>query len=165
MSRVHFICGPPGAGKTTYAIALAQRTRAIRFCTEEWMSRLFHADRPHPVSREWTLERIERCETQMWTVADPIIARSIDVVFDLNPSSRDHRDRLRARVAQTRAESKLHYLDVGRATRRARLLERRREASPPNSLEVTDEMFDWMEACFEPPSDDELYGAMIVCEE
>ena len=84
------------------------------------MSRLFHADRPHPVSREWTLERIERCETQMWTVADPIIARSIDVVFDLNPSSRDHRDRLRARVAQTRAESKLHYLDVGRATRRAR---------------------------------------------
>ncbi len=25
-------------------------------------------------------------------------------------------------------------------------------------------MFEWMESWFEPPTDDELYGAMIVCD-
>jgi hypothetical protein len=38
-------------------------------------------------------------------------------------------------------------------------------APRPFSFGLTEEMFDAMESWFEAPTDDELYGAMIVCED
>jgi predicted kinase len=165
MPTVHLICGATGAGKTTYAMAMAQRTKGVRFSIDEWMGQLFLADRPDPPSFAWALERINRCEQQMWTVADQLIARGVDVIFDLGFCRSDHRDRVRARTAQTPAPSKLHYLDVSLGTRRDRVLRRNRERPLTYSFELTDAMFDFMEGWFEPPTDDELYGAMIVCED
>jgi predicted kinase len=148
MPTVHFICGATGAGKTTYAIALAQRTKAVRFALDDWMAALFAGDRPVEPTLEWTLDRAARCEAAMWSVADQLVARGIDVVFDIGLARRDHRDRFRARASQTPAAIKMHYLDVPRETRRAR-------------VGISDAMFDSMEQWFEAPSDDELYGAMI----
>jgi len=165
MATVHLICGSTGAGKTTYATALAQRTRGIRFTIDEWMATLYLPDRPSPGSLEWAIERIDRCERQIWTLAEQLLARNIDVVLDLGLSTRDDRDRMRMRAAQTSAESKLHYLDVSRTTRRRRVLERNFVMPRTHPFEVSDAMFDAMEAWFEPPTDDELYGAMIVCED
>lgn len=164
MVTVHFICGSIGAGKTSYAVALARRIGAVRLSTDEWMTRLFPANRLVAPALAWNVQLIERCELQMWTIAEQLVARGVHVVFDLAPSGRDHRDRMRGLVAQTRAESKLHYLDVNRATRRARVLERNRQHAL-DSIEVSEEMFDRIDGWFEPPTDDELYGAMIVCEE
>jgi predicted kinase len=165
MPTVHLICGPTGAGKTTYAIALAERARAVRFSIDEWMANLFVADRPDPPAVPWAAERILRCERQIWAIGQQLIARNIDVVLDLGLSRRDHRDHMRAQVAQTRAESKLHYLDVSAETRRARILQRGKQPASPFSFNITEEMFDAMESWFETPSDDELYSAMIVCED
>jgi predicted kinase len=163
MATVHFVCGSTGSGKTTYAVALAQRAKAVRFTIDDWMANLFVADRPSPASLEWALERTARCETQMWAVADQLVARGIDVVFDNGLSRRDHRDRFRARASQTAAGFKMHYLDVPRDVRRARVHARNIQLRG-TAFEVSDEMFDWMEQWFELPSDDELYGAMIVCD-
>jgi predicted kinase len=165
MSTVHLICGSTGAGKTTYAIALSQRIKGIRFSIDEWIGTLFLPDRPTPSTLEWAVERMDRCERHMWTIADQLIARSVDIVFDWGLSTFAQRDHFRTRIAQTSAESKLHYLDVSQETRRARILSRLK-TDPKNRLfEVTEAMFDAMEGLFEPPSDDELYGAMIVCED
>jgi predicted kinase len=164
MPTVHFVCGSTGAGKTTYALALAQRGKAVRFTVDEWMANLFATDRPEPPSLEWMLERTARCEAQMWALADDLVARGIDVVFDVGHSRRDHRDRFRARASQTAAAIKMHYLDVPRDIRKARVAARNAQRSGTYVFEVTDAMFDWMEQWFEPPSDDELYGAMIVCD-
>jgi hypothetical protein len=79
-------------------------------------------------------------------------------------STRDQRERMRMLVAQTRAESKLHYLDVSVETRRARVLRRGTETRG-QSFEISPPMFEAMERYFEAPTDDELYGAMIVCED
>jgi predicted kinase len=163
MATVHLICGSTGAGKTTYAQALANRVGGVRLSIDEWMWHLFVADSPEPLSLEWAIERIARCETQMWAIADQLLARGTDVVFDVGLSKREHRDRFRTRAAQAGA-SKLHYLDVDPETRRERV--RRRSAQPQNgtsSIVVTEAMFDWMEGWFETPDDDELYDAMIVC--
>ncbi len=165
MPIVHFICGSTGSGKTTYAIALAQRAKAVRFTIDEWMACLFVPDRPEQASLAWALERTARCEVQMWTIADVLLARGVDVVFDLGLSRRDHRDRFRARASQTAASIKMHYLDVPKETRRARVFSRNAaQANAQSFVVVTDAMFDWMEQWFEPPSDDELYGSMIVCD-
>jgi predicted kinase len=164
MATVHFICGATGAGKTTYAIALAERANAVRFTIDEWMACLFVADRPDPPTLEWALDRTARCEAQMWSVADTLVARGIDVVFDLGLSTRDNRDQFRARASYTRADIKMHYLDVPRETRRARVLARGAKPSGASSFALSEAMFDRMEHWFEPPTDDELYGAMIVCD-
>ena len=161
MSTVHLICGSIGAGKTTYAAALAERTRAVHFSIDAWMANLFLSDLPTSSDVPWALERTARCELQMWAVADRILALQLDVVFDLGLSRRDQRDRVRLRVASTGAEMKLHYLDVDRATRQERI--RRRNTEGSGAYEVSDAMFDFMESWFEPPADDELFGAMIVC--
>jgi predicted kinase len=164
MPTVHLICGSTGAGKTTYATAIAARIGAVRLSIDEWMTTLFVADRPDPPSVEWALERLERCERQMWMIAQQLIERDNDVVFDVGLSTRDQRERMRMLVAQTRAESKLHYLDVSPETRRSRVLARGAQTRG-QSFAIDAAMFDAMEKYFEPPTDDELYGAMILCED
>jgi predicted kinase len=162
VSTVHLICGAIGAGKTTYAIALAARTGAVRLSMDDWMKNLFFADRPNPHGFEWFLEREARCEVQMWEVAESIIERDVDVVFDLGLPRLEDRDRCRGRGMQTKGAVKLHYLDVDVETRRARVRRRNLERAGTFALQVTDAMFDFMERWFEPPTEDELYGAMIV---
>ncbi len=154
MPTVHMVCGAPGAGKTTYARALADAKRCLCLSVHEWMKVLFEMDAPQPPERAWTLERAARCEAQMWLVADSLLARGADVVFDVDLATVSHRDAFRSRIAHTRAETKMHYLDVGQETRRARVL----------ATGVTQADFDLMDRRFEAPSDDELSGAMIVCD-
>ncbi|HEX4446670.1 MAG TPA: ATP-binding protein [Polyangiaceae bacterium] len=168
MATLHFICGSTCAGKTMYASALAQRAKAVRFSIDEWMGALFVPDRPPGMTPaaglEWMLERIRRCEAQMWPLADQIVARGGDVVFDIGLHRLDDRDRFRARASQTAANIKMHYLDVPVEIRRARVVERSAKRATTLGFDVTPETFEWMEQWFEAPSDDELYGAMIVCE-
>ena len=164
---VHLICGATAAGKTTYAAALATRAHAVLFSLEEWMLRLFWGpDAPSIrtlASLAWPPEQIARCEAQMWAIAGQLLAFDVGVVFDVDLSTRDHRDDMRDKAWQLGAEAKLHYLDVDRETRKARVIGRN-EATTPLAFAMTDEMFDFLEGEFQPPSDDELYDAMIVCE-
>jgi pantothenate kinase-related protein Tda10 len=39
--KVILVCGPVGAGKTTYSMALAKEIGAIRFSIDPWMQTLF----------------------------------------------------------------------------------------------------------------------------
>jgi predicted kinase len=163
MSTVHLVCGPVGAGKTTYARALADRIRGVRFSTDEWMASLFLPDRPAALTLAWVIERTARCEAQIWAVADSLLQRGVDVVFDVGLSRREHRERFRLRAGEVGADPKLHYLDVEEATRRERVRLRNEQRTGPFFFEVTDAMFNFMENAFEPPGDDELIGAMIGC--
>jgi predicted kinase len=156
MMTVHLICGATGAGKTTYAAALAQRIGAVRFGIDEWMTTLFMADAAPAVTAAWAAERVSRCELQMWATAEMILARGVDVIFDVGLLRREDRDRLRARAAGAGATAKMHYLDVDRDVRRARLVRRTGAAA------VTDRAFEALEASFEPPLDDELAGAFVI---
>ena len=53
MPTAHLICGPPGAGKTTYAMNLARREGALRFTVDEGMARFFWPDAPEPLTFQW----------------------------------------------------------------------------------------------------------------
>ena len=43
-ATLHVIFGPCGAGKTTYAHALARREGAVAFVLDDWGARLFGPD-------------------------------------------------------------------------------------------------------------------------
>jgi predicted kinase len=161
---LHFVCGPVGSGKTTYAQALAGRIKAVRFSTDEWVARLFGKERPSPCPVEWAVERTRRCWAQIWPLAEEIIALDGNTVFDIGLPLQDERDTFRSWAMGTRASVKMHYLDVDRETRWARVERRNLERSATFAFEVSPAMFDALDAAFEPPTDDELYGAMIVCE-
>ena len=117
-----------------------------------------------PVAFEWLLDRRRRCEAEMWATAEQVLAAGVDVVFDTGFPRRNERDYARQRALELGAEPKLHYLDVDRETRRARVLRQNAAGVAGLAFALTEEMFDFIEGYFEPPSDDELYSAMIVCE-
>ena len=162
MGNVHLICGALGAGKTTYAEALAKQVQGLCLSTDDWMATLFHPDRPASHGFEWALERMLRIEAQMWHVAEPLLARGVPVVFDSGLPRSEDRDRWRWHALEIGGSPKLHYLDVDIDLRRSRVRKRNEERGPTFAFEVSDAMFDYMEGWFEAPTDDELYEAMVV---
>lgn len=158
MATVHIICGATEAGKTTYAYDLAAGEGGVRFSIDPWMQELFHPDEA-VASFECRMERIERCENQIWAVAGQLLALEVCVIFDLGFTLRSHRDRHGAWARSRNAEVAVHFVDVPEADRRVRVRRRNQEQdSRVYSFEVTDEMFNFMESRFEPPDAAELMG-------
>ncbi|MGD0144992.1 MAG: ATP-binding protein, partial [Rhizomicrobium sp.] len=91
---IHLVCGSTGAGKTTYAIALAEKLKAVRFSIDEWMAALFWMDSPH---------RVRLGDGEGRTLHGPDLATAAQVaacgvpcVLDLGFGQRPHRDKFRA---------------------------------------------------------------------
>ena len=95
MATLNAIFGPCGAGKTTYAHAFARREGAAAFILDDWMARLFGPDMPQPLEYEWMLERVGRCEAQIWSVAAATIAAGTPVILDIGLMRRADRERVR----------------------------------------------------------------------
>ena len=82
-AMLHVVYGPSGAGKSTYAKELARREPAVHFAIDDWMARLFAADMPEPIEYHWMMERVERCEAQIWSTAAGVIAAGTSVAARL----------------------------------------------------------------------------------
>src|SRR3954451_10121326 len=94
-ATLHVIFGPCGAGKTTYAHALARREGAVAFVLDEWGARLFGPDVNGPLDFGWMVERLGRCEALIWSTATGVLAAGTSVVLDIGAMRRAHRDRIR----------------------------------------------------------------------
>jgi predicted kinase len=150
MSLVHLICGPVGAGKTTFSLALAEERRALRLSIDEWMLRLFGEH----MARELLHQRIEACLDLMYGVAERLVALGTEVVIDCGYWRLEHREAARQRLAST--PHRFCYLEVPPELRWQRL-ELRNAARLPSTYEITREMFEFFESCFEPPAPPELF--------
>ncbi len=155
MPTVHLICGATGAGKTTFARALATERNALRFSIDEWMATLFAADAPEPLTFEWAIERVGRCEAQIWRTGQAALAAGRDIVLDLGFTTREQRDRFRAQAAEAGHATALHHVTADRETRLDRVRTRNQDRSEIFAFEVTDGMFDFMEDRFDPPAPEE----------
>lgn len=65
MGTIHIVFGPQGAGKSTYARALAADVAGVRFSIDEWMHELYSADSPTPLRLDWVMVRVQRCERRI----------------------------------------------------------------------------------------------------
>lgn len=162
MATIHILCGSTGAGKTAMARRLAEERGAIRFSIDDWLKTLFHPDLPPSHDISWILDRIERCETEIWKLVLQISARDVDTVLDLGFSKKTHREKFRALALDAGIHVQLHYLTAPSEVRRARVRERNATKSETYSFQVPDPMFDFMEGFFEPPEGEELAGANVV---
>jgi predicted kinase len=152
----HLICGSTGAGKTSYAAPLAQRLGGVHFSIDDWMARLFWMDSPQPIQFEWTIERVRRCEDQIVQTALALAARGVPAILDLGFSAAEHRARIAAIGRAAGVEAALHLVDVPADERWRRVQVRNAERGETWRLEVTREMFDFMEDRWEPPTDAEM---------
>ena len=159
---IHLVFGPQGAGKSTYARALAGRERAVRLAIDDWMSDLFTPDVTGLPDPGWMFERVARCERRLRATAADVLAAGTAVVLDIGGMRRSERDELARWARGTGCPARRHWLDAPHALREARVAARNAGRGPTFSFEVTPAMFAYMEHRFEPPAPEELAGAVVV---
>ncbi|MFK7995775.1 MAG: AAA family ATPase [Granulosicoccus sp.] len=162
MKRMIIVCGPTGAGKTTYSISLSKDIRAIRFSIDPWMQTLF-ADDMKSLDYTWMIERVHRCYEQIWDTCEKLFSIDQGVVLDLGFTEKKQRDLFADRAKALGIVAEVHYLDVPKNVRKARVSRRNNEKDPDvYAFDVTDEMFNFMEPRFEAPDDIELKNGRRV---
>lgn len=161
MADLNVIFGPCGAGKTTYARTFARREGAVAFILDEWMARLFGPDMPDPIEYDWMVERVGRCESQIWSTAAAAIAAGTPVILDIGLMRRADRARVREIAEGAGLDLTFHFVDAPQAVRRARVAQRNVVRGETFAIEVTPELFEFIEGVFEPPEPVELTGAVV----
>lgn len=161
-ATIHIVFGPSGAGKSTYARELARREPAVHFAIDDWMARLFAPDIPEPVEFAWMMERIERCEGQIWSTAAATLLAGTSVVLDLGLMRKADRARVREIAEAVELPFQFHFVTAPIEVRRARVLDRNEVRSETFAMQLTPEMFDFSEGVYEAPDDSELRGCVIA---
>lgn len=162
MGNIHLVLGPQGAGKSTYSRQLARQEGAVRFSIDEWMQLLFGPDVPKTMSLSWIMDRVQRCEAQIWATASQVSRTGGCVVLDLGFTKIETRKNYRRLAADIESDVHLHVLDAPYAVRKERVMNRNIEKGETFSFEVTPMMFDFMEKEFQRPTEEELSHARIV---
>jgi len=160
---LNVIFGPTGAGKTTYANDFARRSGAVAFILDDWMARLFGPDIPDPIEYQWMLERVGRCEAQIWSTAAAVLATGTSVILDIGLVRKADRARVCQIADGVGLKVQWHFVTAPTEVRRARVAERNVIRGESFAIEVSPDMFEFMEGVFEAPDAEELRGA-IVCE-
>ena len=161
---IHLILGNTGSGKTTYANTLKKETKGIIFSIDTWNNTLFLADKKPEDGLDWFLERIERAETIILDLITQLENANTDAILDLGLSKLAHREKFRKFAALHNYQIKTHFLDISKATRLQRVLQRNKEQGTTFEFEVTQENFDFMESWFERPTEIEMKDGVIITE-
>jgi predicted kinase len=161
-ATLHVVFGPCGAGKTTYARALARREGAVPFILDDWGARLFGPDATEPLEFGWLLERAARCSTQIAATATAVVAAGASVVLDMGMMRRADRERIRRSAEPMGLTLQWHFVDAPQEVRRARVGGRNTVKGETFAMEVTPAMFDLLEGIYEAPQPAELQGAVVV---
>jgi predicted kinase len=160
-ATLHVIFGPIGAGKTTYAHALARREGAVPFVLDEWGAGLFGPDVDGPLDFGWMLERLRRCQALIWSTATAVLAVGTSVVLDIGAMRRADRDRIRQIAGGAGHRLQWHFVDAPEEVRRVRVAGRNVTKGETFVREVSPEMFDLIEGLYEAPAAAELEGAVL----
>lgn len=152
----HIVCGSTGAGKSTYAKALADKIGGLHFAIDEWMVALYWKDSPEPIEFEWAMERVNRCEVQIAALAIQCVKRGVPAILDLGFTKSAHRQKFADIANEAGLSFELHYLGVPAEVRWSRVQQRNAHKGATFSLEVNREMFDFVEGMWEAPTAVEL---------
>ena len=152
---IHMICGLTGAGKSTYAETLRRDLNAVRFSIDDWNANLFFMDRDPTSDFNWFYERVQRSCKQMRDTAEQMLEAGVPAVFNCGFTDCKERAIFYDWAKVLGQPVRLHFVDVDRETRWARVQQRNAEKGATFALEVTREMFDFMEGIWQAPTEEE----------
>ena len=161
---IHLIVGNTGSGKTTYSNKLKEKNKGIIFSIDKWNKTLFLPDKKPSDGLHWFLERIERNEDMILSLILQLESNETDSILDLGLSKFEHREKFRKFAKKNKIEIKLHFLDISKATRLRRVLQRNNERGTTFEFEVSQDNFEFMEVWFERPSEKELENGIVIYE-
>ncbi|WP_026971369.1 AAA family ATPase [Aliagarivorans marinus] len=162
MARLILVCGPTGAGKTTYSLSLCEEIGAVRFSIDPWMQTLFAKDM-QALDYAWMIERVERCYQQIWEVSEQILVLDGKVLLDLGFTTKAQREVFTSKAKALGINAEVHFVNAPPELRRQRIAKRNQEKDPKvYAFEVTDVMFEFMEPKFEVPDDIELQHGRTI---
>ena len=162
MNKIHMVFGPQGAGKSTYSKNLSKDTNGVHLSIDDWMWKLYGNDLPKSMNLKWIMERVERCEKQIWATSEKISKCGSVVILDLGFMKFAKRELFRSLAKEQNISIQLHYVNAHHSIRRKRVLDRNIEKGETFSFEVTPGMFDFMETEFQTPTEKELINAIII---
>jgi predicted kinase len=158
---VHLVIGPVGAGKSTFALALAREHRAVRLTLDQWMTTLFRPDRPEQGVMPWYVERSARCLEQIWTVTLGILEAGTDAILEIGLLTRRERDAFYAKLDAAFVDFTLHVVDAAREVRRQRVTERNQTQGSTFSMVVPPEIFELASDLWQSPEPLECEGRRV----
>ncbi len=151
------IIGQTGAGKTTYGLRLEKQKNGLLFSIDTWMVNLFWQDMPQKPSiewfqenQQWYLQRIERCEAFIRQQITHLAQSSTPCILDLGFTSSSHRKKYLELGQELNQKIEIHYLNYTPEIRWERVQTRNSQKGESFSMNVSREMFDYMESIFEP---------------
>ncbi|WP_183960391.1 AAA family ATPase [Chiayiivirga flava] len=156
MRLIYLIEGPVGAGKSTYASALASRIGGVHIALDEWFARLFSPDRPSVDVMPWYLARKERLAQHIWTHAQALLGSGTTPILELGLVQRQSREAFYEQARLAEIELKVHVLEAPREVRRERVARRNVEKGPTFSMVVSDAIFELASDMWQSPDAIEL---------
>lgn len=162
--QVTLLFGPIGAGKSTVAGAIAERTDAIVLASDVFFAELFLADMPQPPDMAWVLERVERCEARIRELTLQCVAVGTPVVLDVGLAVRAARDAFARWCQEEGLEHRFVFVTAPKAVRATRVEGRNARAAETGDLPVAPAIFEMTDARFEQPDGAELdaLGAHVI---
>ncbi len=146
MSKIIFMCGPAGSGKSTVAKRLERAGMARLSFDEESFAR---GITEHPLSTEIHAE----IEQDLMRHLLRLIQQERDVVLDYAFWSRAMREQYKAILTPLGLEAEIYYVMTPKAIALQRI--RARTGSDPNEMQLSEETAARYYDSFEPPTADE----------
>ena len=149
---VYIICGFIGAGKTTFAKKLEEKTGAVRITKDEWSICLIGNDPTIDGYEEWDTKIIELSRDVAFQLAE----KGIDVIIDEGFWAKEQRDELRRKIDAIGAKAVMYYVDTPIEKIRERVVGRNNNLTK-DSFKISREMLDNYLKYWQPPSEHEDY--------
>jgi predicted kinase len=149
---VYLICGFIGAGKTTFAKKLEEKTGAVRITKDEWSIRLIGNDPTIDGYEEWDRKIIGLSRDIAFYLAE----KDIDVIMDEGFWAKEERDELKRKIEAIGAKAVMYYVDTPIETIRERVVGRNSNLTK-ESFKISREMLDNYLTHWQPPSENEDY--------
>lgn len=152
MNQIHFIEGPVGAGKSTYAKALAKSDGFTHIALDEWFVRLYSPDRPTGNFIPWYVERKDRLIDLILSYARSVLATN-SIALELGLIQQTPRLALLRQLQEEGIPFCVHVLDVPKSVRRECVQRRNTEQGETFSMVVSDEIFEITSSLWEAPDE------------
>jgi predicted kinase len=149
---VYLICGFIGAGKTTFAKKLEEKTGAVRITKDEWSIRIIGNDPTIAGYEEWDHKIIGLSRHVAFYLAE----KGIDVIIDEGFWGKEERHEMKRQIAAIGATAIMYYVETPIETIRERVTWRNDNLTK-ESFKISREMLDDYLLHWQPPGADEDY--------
>lgn len=156
------VVGLTGAGKTTYCHNNMKLDKGILFSIDKMMKSFYWDDMPKNPNMKWFVEnqkwyneRIQRCENFIKEQIVELKNNHLPIYLDLGFTSIKHRKEYIDLAFQYEIPVEIHFVDTDIETRWKRVQHRNKGTVETYVMEVTREMFDYIEEVFEDFNEEE----------